>query len=153
MSNEVGTDGGDAGAEEDQARADAGDVTRTDGGDANRVLVCDVADVPDGERVIVDVKGVEVGVINVDGELFAVRNACPHRYGPVCEGKVTNALVGTWPGVGQRLEESMTGDPAIACPWHGWEFDLATGVHLGDADYSVATYDVVVEGDGVYLEL
>jgi nitrite reductase/ring-hydroxylating ferredoxin subunit len=118
----------------------------------DRVRICDESELEPGDRTLVDVDGVEVGVINVDGELYAMRNSCPHRDGPVCEGKVTNALVGTWPGVGERLEERMSGDPAIACPWHGWEFDLATGDHLGDATFSVETYDVVVEDDVVYVE-
>ena len=119
---------------------------------SDRVRVCAEEDLPAGERTIVDVDGVEVGVLNVEGELFAVRNSCPHRDGPVCKGRVTDALVGTWPGVGERLEESMTGEPAIACPWHGWEFDLETGVHLGDDTYAVQTYDVSVDDGVVYVE-
>lgn len=118
----------------------------------DRVRVCDADELPAGERTMVEVGGAEVGVLNVDGDLYAVRNRCPHRAGPVCEGRVTDALVGTWPGVGERLEESMTGEPAIACPWHGWEFDLASGDHLGDDTYAVQTYDVVVEDGVVYVE-
>lgn len=119
----------------------------------SRVPVCDADELADGDRTIAEVHGVEVGLFNVDGTFYAVGNTCPHRGGPVCEGKVTNALEGEWPGVGERLDESMTGDPAIACPWHGWEFDLATGTHLGDDAYAVPTYDVVVEDGTVYVEV
>ena len=117
-----------------------------------RAAVCDAEDLPPGERTIVDVRGVEVGVFNVDGDFYALQNTCPHRHGPVCEGKVTKALEGEWPGVGERLRESMTGEPAIACPWHGWEFDMATGRHLGDDSFRVASFDVVVDAGVVYVE-
>jgi nitrite reductase/ring-hydroxylating ferredoxin subunit len=118
----------------------------------DRVPVCDADRLADGDRTIVEVGGREVGVFNIDGELYALQNTCPHRSGPVCEGKVTAALVGRWPGVGERLDEQMTGDPAIACPWHGWEFDLETGTHLGDDRYGVPTFEVVVDDGVVYVE-
>ena len=119
---------------------------------AERVRVCPADQLGDGDRRFVDVDGHEVGVLNVDGDYFAVLNSCPHYRGPLCEGKVTDALVGEWPGIGERITERMAGDPAIACPWHGWEFDLESGEHLGDDSYRVRTYDVI-EDDGVlYVE-
>jgi nitrite reductase/ring-hydroxylating ferredoxin subunit len=43
-----------------------------------RFEVCPVADLAPGERVIADLDGVEVGVFNVDGEYYALKNDCPH---------------------------------------------------------------------------
>jgi nitrite reductase/ring-hydroxylating ferredoxin subunit len=39
----------------------------------------------------------------------------------------------------------------LACPWHGWEYDLATGQSfLGPGEPRVKSYDVTVErGDRV----
>ena len=118
----------------------------------SRVRVCEADQLEPGDRIVVELDGVEVGVFNVEGELYAIRNRCPHRGGPVCEGKVTDALVGHWPGIGQRLEERLAGDPAIACPWHGWEFDLETGVHLGDDTFRVPTYETFREDGIIYVE-
>jgi nitrite reductase/ring-hydroxylating ferredoxin subunit len=49
----------------------------------------------------------EVAVFNVDGELHAIENNCPHQGGPLADG---------W------LE-----GPLVTCPWHGWCFDVRTG--------------------------
>lgn len=116
------------------------------------VYVCEVDDLAEGERRLVETADGEVGVLNVDGEYYAISNVCAHRGGPVCEGKVGGALVGEFRGPGERVDEDFSDDPAIACPLHGWEYDLATGVHLGDDDIAIPTYDVVVKRGSLYLE-
>ena len=119
--------------------------------DGERVRVGPAESLAPGDRELVSVDGNEVGVFNVHGDYYALSNRCPHRDGPVCEGKVTDALVGEWAGIGERIHETMDGDPAIACPWHGWEFDMETGVHLGDDAFAVRTYDVEVDDGVVYV--
>ena len=42
-----------------------------------------------GERKIVDVAGRSIGVFNIGGEFFALRNRCPHQAGALCEGALT----------------------------------------------------------------
>jgi nitrite reductase/ring-hydroxylating ferredoxin subunit len=106
-----------------------------------------------GERRIVEVDGRSVGVFNVDGEFYAVANECAHEGGPVCTGRLHGALVGTYEGPGERVRERFSDTPAIACPWHGWEYDLTTGDHLGDPAVSLPSYDVVVEDGVVHLDL
>jgi nitrite reductase/ring-hydroxylating ferredoxin subunit len=46
-------------------------------------------------------------VRDVDGRVFALENTCPHRGGPLAGGKLVNG--------------------ELACPWHGFRFDPATG--------------------------
>jgi nitrite reductase/ring-hydroxylating ferredoxin subunit len=89
----------------------------------SRYLIAAVDEIPPGERKIVDVAGISVGVFNVNGEFFALRNRCPHQGGPLCEGKLWGALESTRPG---EFHYSRPGE-IIACEWHGWEFDLRTG--------------------------
>jgi nitrite reductase/ring-hydroxylating ferredoxin subunit len=43
--------------------------------------------------------------------------------------------------------------PVVACPWHGVEFDLATGVCLADPTRRVASYRTRVEGTDVFVEI
>ncbi len=43
--------------------------------------------------------------------------------------------------------------PVIACPWHGWEFDLRTGRAVSDPRYRVRTFPVRVEAGRVLVEL
>lgn len=120
---------------------------------SERIEVAPIDELRCGERRIVSAAGTSIGVFNVDGELFAVENQCAHDDGPVCRGNVNSALVGEYPGPGERVRESFDGDPAIACPWHGWEYDLATGTHLGDDAVSIPAYEVQVEDDVVYVLL
>src|SRR5437660_142864 len=52
-----------------------------------RHVVATVAEVPPGERKLVMVAGREIGIFNVGGRFFAVRNRCPHQGGPLCQGR------------------------------------------------------------------
>ena len=85
--------------------------------------VCPVADLPPGQRRIVTVSGKSIGVFNVDGRYFALRNHWPHRGAPLCEGQVGDLVSAKAPYV---WETQRPGE-VIRCPWHGWEFDLTTG--------------------------
>ena len=50
------------------------------------IVVGTVDEIPPGGRKIVEVAGRSIGVFNVGGEFFALRNRCPHQGGPLCEG-------------------------------------------------------------------
>lgn len=118
-----------------------------------RIRVGATSEFDDADRKIVDTEVGEIGVVRVGGEFYAVRNRCPHRGGPVCSGKVTGALGGDWPGPGERIDEGFEDEPAITCPWHGWDFYLSTGDHVGDDSVRVPTYDVTVEDGTVFVEV
>lgn len=118
-----------------------------------RVEVCPEDELPSGERVLVDVDGTAVGVLNVEGEYYAIANECVHQGGPVCAGKVQPELVAEFEEPGERVRERPGDRPVIACPWHGWEYDLETGDHLGDDSLSLPTYDVVFAGGTLYLDV
>jgi 3-phenylpropionate/trans-cinnamate dioxygenase ferredoxin subunit len=88
-----------------------------------KYVVASLNEIAPGSRKIVDVAGVSVGIFNLGGELFALRNRCPHQGGPLCEGKLWGSLEATTPG---DFHYSRPGE-ILACPWHGWEFDVRTG--------------------------
>ena len=88
-----------------------------------RHIVAAVHEIPPGGRKIVTVAGLSIGVFNLGGEFFALRNRCPHQGGPLCEGKTWGALQARVPG---HIEFSRAGE-ILTCPWHAWEFDIRTG--------------------------
>jgi nitrite reductase/ring-hydroxylating ferredoxin subunit len=88
-----------------------------------KYVVASAGEIPSGGRKIVEVGGVSVGIFNLGGEFFALRNRCPHQGGPLCEGKVWGILESTAPG---QIQYSRPGE-MLACSWHGWEFDIRTG--------------------------
>jgi nitrite reductase/ring-hydroxylating ferredoxin subunit len=103
---------------------------------------------PPGSRRILDVDGRSIGVLNVDGRLYALRNRCPHQGAPLCLGAVGPLLTASRPG------EYAVGDvDVIRCPWHGWEFTLADGRAWVEPDKTrVRTYPVEVREGLVVLE-
>ena len=118
---------------------------------AGRVAVCPADDLGPGESALASVGDTTVCVRNVDGEYYAIENECAHQGGPICKGKVAPELVGTFEEPGERVREEHGERLAVACPWHGWEYDLETGAHLGVEDIALETYPVVVEDGTVYL--
>lgn len=108
--------------------------------------VADVDEIGEAERVITEIRGREIAVFNVDGEFYALANYCTHQGGPACEGVISGALA---------LEDGeltyTRENQVVSCPWHGWEFDIATGEHLAPTDHKIPSYDVVIRDGKVYV--
>jgi nitrite reductase (NADH) small subunit len=117
---------------------------------ARRYVVGRTADIPPGKRLIVDVAGRSIGVFNVGGTFFAVRNSCPHQGGPLCLGRTVGLATSARPGA---IEYSREGE-ILRCPWHGWEFDLATGRSVFDPSRTrVRSYPVEIVAEDEPEEL
>ena len=112
-----------------------------------RHVVAQAADLPPGGRKIVAVAGREIGVFNLGGTFYALRNICPHRGAPLCQGRLRPLV--TSPEV-YRLDRERDGE-ILHCPWHSWEFDVKTGRALFDDVLRVKTYRVAREGDEIAL--
>ena len=64
-----------------------------------RYIVATVEEIPPGGRKLVEVAGRSIGVFNLDGVFFALRNRCPHQGGPLCSGPLGGLIVASSPGV------------------------------------------------------
>jgi len=111
--------------------------------------VIPTAELDPGDRVIVEIKGREIAVINANGELYAVGNHCPHMGGPTCQGSLSGTF--STDDEGEVVYERE--NEIIACPWHGWEFDVKTGDHLGGTKKRLLTYNVVESGGDIYVKV
>jgi nitrite reductase (NADH) small subunit len=78
-------------------------------------------------------EGRAVCLANVNGELCAVDNVCPHRHGPLGQGWVEGG--------------------SIVCPWHSWTFSLKTGEAEFPVHARVVVFPVRVQGDDVLIEV
>lgn len=87
-------------------------------------------EVPDGAVVPVVAGGRRIALVRVAERYCALDGTCPHAGGPLGEGSIDNGM--------------------LVCPWHGREFDLATGACEGYP--GVAAYPVQVRADGIYVE-
>lgn len=109
--------------------------------------VANASDIPPGEHVLVEVKKHSIGVFNVNGTFVAALNMCPHELAPVCRGRVGGTTLPSAPGEYRWGREGEI----LACPWHGWEFDLTNGRMLADDRVRLRTYPVTVEDDVVFV--
>lgn len=97
---------------------------------------------------MVDLAGHRVGLFRVEGTLHALADRCPHRGAPLCAGKVATPIVAGTAGLELGREHSI-----VRCPWHKWEFDIATGRALADDRLRVRRYAVRVDGDDVVVTM
>ena len=90
--------------------------------------------VPAGQPTLVELMGTRVVLARVGDSVYACGDVCAHRGGPLSEGRLS----------GTRL----------ACPWHGWHYDVRTGqcVFPGRGA-SVATYPVSITDGEISVEL
>ena len=91
-------------------------------------------DLPPGSSKVVQVRGRSIALFNFNGALYALDNTCPHQGGPLGEGYLEEAGV-------------------VSCPWHGWTFDLKTGVSPIDPELKVGCYRVEIRDGQIVLEL
>jgi len=106
--------------------------------------VARVSELPPGGRRIVEVGGRSIGVFNVGGKFYALRNVCPHQGAPLCQGSVQGTALESAPG------EYIWGREGeiLRCPWHGWEFDITTGRSVFNPHKTrVRSYEVTVSNE------
>jgi nitrite reductase/ring-hydroxylating ferredoxin subunit len=108
-----------------------------------------VEDLADESVKIVEAGGWEIGLVRWGDGVYAVRNVCPHQSAPVCAGLVRPHLVSAG-GPGQIGLDEV---PILACPWHGWEFDVRTGDCVSGDNRGVKTYPVRTDSGRVLIDL
>src|SRR5262245_20225570 len=98
------------------------------------VKVAETSDIAVGQGTLVESHGVVVAVFNAgEGRFYACGAICPHEDGPLAEG---------W------LEGG-----AVICPWHGFDFDLGTGLCKVAEGLSVPVYPARVADGAVEVDL
>lgn len=96
------------------------------------------------------VTGDETGstaVVRWKGEFYAFRSVCPHQQGPIFAGCVRSPLTSERTGQAELDYDH----PVVVCPWHRWEYDLATGRSIRRPGFRVRTYRAWLEGDLVMV--
>lgn len=97
------------------------------------VAVASVDEVPSGTGKTVTVGDRAVALFNVEGTFHAYDGVCLHRGGPVGDGDVEGGVV--------------------TCPWHGWQYDVATGAHVMDRSIGLPRHHVRIEDGRVLVAL
>ena len=66
-------------------------------------------------------------------EVFAMKDECPHKKGPLSQGIVHGT--------------------SVTCPLHNWRISLESGKAQGPDEGCTGTYDVKLEGDKIFLDI
>lgn len=91
-----------------------------------------LAGLPERGARVVRLAGEQIAVFRTgDGRVFALRDSCPHRGGPLSQGLVHGARV--------------------TCPLHDWVIDLASGEATGADRGCTPAYSVRIEGGRVLI--
>ncbi len=98
----------------------------------------------------VTVAGVDLVIVRgLDGPIHALRDRCAHAGAPLSKGRLLKQVDG------DDVDQYRLIDKAVLrCPWHGYEYDLATGRCLADPKHvRVRTYAVVAEDGMVCVDM
>ncbi len=101
---------------------------------AEFVKIASKSELPEeGEAKEFTVNGKVICVANVNGTISAMDNVCLHRGGPLGQGVIE-------------------GDKLV-CPWHGWQYNPATGEAVHNPAMKVSVFPLKVEGDDVLVQI
>ncbi len=118
------------------------------------VIVAKTSDFDDPGRKVFDVDGMEVGVFKLGGEFYAWENRCPHLDGPACQGRIvpetTEAVNDDRTSRGREFSKT---EMNVACPWHGFEFNIRTGRHPTNNAVRLRAVALRIAGDDIYLDV
>jgi 3-phenylpropionate/trans-cinnamate dioxygenase ferredoxin subunit len=106
--------------------------TSFDESKAEFVEIAPASELPNGERLYVDLGDKPIVIFNIAGQLFAIGDVCTHDDGPLGDGTL----------------EGFN----IVCPRHGAEFDVRTGkVMQMPAVVDIPAYPVQVRGGTIFV--
>ncbi len=96
------------------------------------VEIAPVSELPNGERLFVDLSDKPIVIFNIAGQLFAIGDVCSHDDGPLGDG--------------------LLEDHNIVCPRHGAEFDVRTGKAMAmPAVIDIPAYPVKLVDGNIFV--
>jgi 3-phenylpropionate/trans-cinnamate dioxygenase ferredoxin subunit len=108
------------------------DHTKMDESKIEFVEIAPVNELPNGERLFLEIGDKAIVIFNIAGQLYAIGDVCSHDDGPVGEGDLEGYN--------------------ITCPRHGAEFDVKTGKAVQmPAVVDIPAYPVQIQDGTIYL--
>ena len=99
----------------------------------NWIDVASASDLTDDAAMEVVVGELILALFRSGGELFALDGMCAHQGGPIAEGNVEAGCV--------------------TCPWHGWQYELSTGIQTINRQPLQCTYEIRERGGRIEVKL
>lgn len=108
----------------------------------------------EGKATKVDVEGIEIAVVNIDGEYYGISNKCIHKNLPMDR-------IGDEQIVSDELREDDDNytygeinkeEKYVRCPWHFLKWDLETGFNP-ILKKSIPIFDIEEHDGKLYIEI
>ena len=101
---------------------------------SNWIEIAALNDIPQLGSRVVKTDTMKIAVFrNSNDEVYAIKDECPHKQGPLSEGIVHGT--------------------SVTCPLHNWKIDLKSGEAMGPDEGCTNVFPVKVEDGKVYLDL
>ncbi len=101
---------------------------------SNWIEITDLENIPKLGSRVVETDDVNIAIFrNSEDKVFALKDECPHKQGPLSQGIVHGT--------------------AVTCPLHNWKISLESGEALGVDEGCTGVYATKVEDGKVYLQL
>lgn len=97
------------------------------------VKACRVEDIPNHRAKVMAINQERIAIFREDDQVYALSNVCAHQHGPLGEGKIIKGCV--------------------TCPWHGYQYDPATGASPPPFHEKVETYAVRIDAGEVWISV
>ncbi len=99
---------------------------------SNWVEVAALEDIPKLGSRVVKTDTMDIAVFRTaDDQVFAIKDACPHKQGPLSQGIVHGT--------------------SVTCPLHNWKIDLASGEAMGPDEGCTNVFPTRVENGTVFI--
>lgn len=100
----------------------------------NWIEIAKLEDIPRLGARVLETDTVRIAVFRTAGDrVFALKDECPHRQGPLSQG--------------------MVHDTTVTCPLHNWKIDLASGEAKGPDQGCATVYPVKLESGRIFLSM
>ncbi len=101
---------------------------------SNWIEIANLDDIPRLGARVVKTDTMDVAIFRTrDDQVFALKDACPHKQGPLSQGIVSGTTV--------------------TCPLHNWKIDLQSGEALGPDEGCTNTFSTRIEDGKIFLSL
>lgn len=86
-----------------------------------------------GEIMAVEVRGEHILLANVDGQIYAYADSCPHQNSRLTEGTLTGKL--------------------LRCARHHWEFDVCSGAGINPQNTCLRAFPITLRGEDILVDV
>lgn len=98
---------------------------------------------------MLELDGHSIGLYRVGDRFHAIADRCPHRGAPLCSsGRIVRGIA-----LERGTPVRGAAPDLLRCPWHKWDFEIATGRCLVQPRLRVRRYRVEHDGDHLVITL